>query len=173
LDEKLNKGEFSMKLSMMIMTVLFCVLTVGCQEDTAEGPNNHLINNQLVNSYNDIAIQNAIVSQHTLFPYHFVNNGAELNELGQRDLAALTSHFINHPGHLNIRRHNTTADLYDARVNMVRERLQQAGIANERISISDDMPGGSGVTSERVLVILEQASKGITTSTSSFSPGAN
>jgi hypothetical protein len=173
LDEKSKKGELSMKMNMMIMTVLFCVLIIGCQEEMAEGPNNHLVNNQLINSYNDIAIQNAIVSQHTLFSYHFVKNGAELNELGQKDLAVLTGHFINYPGHLNIRRHNTTADLYDARVNMVRERLQQAGIAKERISISDDMPGGSGITSERVLVILEQASEGISTSTSSFSPGAN
>jgi len=161
-----------MKLSMMIMTVLFCFLTVGCKEEMKESPNNRLINSQLVNSYNDIAIQNAIVSQHTLFPYHFVKNGAELNELGQKDLAALTSHFINYPGHLNIRRHNTTEDLYDARVNMVRERLQEAGIDMERISVSDDMPGGSGITSERVLVILERASEAISTTTS-FSPGAN
>lgn len=162
-----------MKLSMMIVTVSICVLAIGCQEDMAKGPDNHIVNKQLISTYNDIAVQNAIVSQHTLFPYHFVENGAELNELGQKDLAALTSHFIKYPGHLNIRRHNTAEDIYDARVNMVRERLQEAGIAMERISISDDMPGGSGITSERVLVILEKASKGISTSTTSFSPGAN
>jgi hypothetical protein len=128
--------------------------------------NNHLINSQLVNSYNDIAIQNAIVSQHTLFPYHFVKNGAELNELGQRDIAALTSHFMKHPGHLNIRRHNTTADLYEARVNVVHVRLQEAGIDMERISISDNMPGGSGIASERILIILEQESKDASSGTS-------
>ena len=163
-----------MKLNMMLMTVLFCILTCGCQENMQNKSNNHEINSQLVNSYNDIAIQNAIVSQHTLFPYHFVNNGGELNELGQRDLAALTSHFIKYPGHLNIRRHNTTADLYEARVNMVHERLQEAGIDMGRISISDNMPGGSGITSERILIILEQASEGASTSTStSFSSGSN
>lgn len=163
-----------MKLRMMIMTVLFCILIVGCQENMEESPNNRLINSQLVRSYNDIAMQNAIVSQHTLFPYHFVTNGAELNELGQRDIAALTSHFIKHPGHLNIRRHNTTADLYEARVNMVHERLQGAGIDMERISISDDMPGGSGIASERVLIILERASKGASKATSTtFSFGGN
>ncbi len=58
-----------MKLRMMIMTVLFCILIVGCQKDTEESPNNHLINSQLVKSYNDIAVQNAIVSQHTLYPF--------------------------------------------------------------------------------------------------------
>ena len=163
-----------MKLSIVTIVVLFCILTIGCQENMEESPNKHLINTQLVNSYNDIAMQNAIVSQHTLFPYHFVTNGAELNELGQRDLAALTSHFIKHPGQLNIRRHISTADLYEARVNMVHERLQEAGIDMERISISDDMPGGSGVASERVLIILEQASGGASTTTSTtFSSGVN
>lgn len=163
-----------MKLRMMIMTVLFCILIVGCQENMEESPNNNLINSQLVRSYNDIAMQNAIVSQHTLFPYHFVANGAELNELGQRDIAALTSHFIKYPGRLNIRRHNTSADIYEARINMVHGRLQEAGIDMERISISDEMPGGSGVTSERVLIILEQESQGASTSTSTtFSTGGN
>lgn len=156
-----------MKLSKMIMTVLFCILIVGCQENMEESPNNRLINSQLVRSYNDIAMQNAIVSQHTLFPYHFVTNGAELNELGQRDIAALTSHFIKYPGKLNIRRHNTDADIYEARVKLVHERLQEAGIDMERIRISDNMPGGSGITSERILIILERASEGVSTTTSS------
>jgi hypothetical protein len=155
-----------MKLSTMIMTVLFCILTIGCQEEVQKNSDDHLINSQLVRSYNDIAMQNAIISQHTLFPYHFVENGAELNELGQRDLAALTSHFIKYPGHLNIRRHNTAADLYEARVNVVHKRLLDAGIDMGRISISDDMPGGAGITSERVLIILEKAPAGASTSTS-------
>jgi hypothetical protein len=155
-----------MKLGVMIVIVLSCILTIGCQENIQNNSNDRLINSQLVMSYNDIAIQNAIVSQHTLFPYHFVTNGAELNELGRRDLAALTSHFIKYPGRLNIRRHNTNAELYEARINMVRERLMEAGIEMNRINISDDMPGGSGITSERVLVILEQSSKGVSTSKS-------
>jgi hypothetical protein len=155
-----------MKLSMMITIALFCVLIFGCQEETAKSPNDHGVNSKLVNTYNDIAIQNAVVSQHTLYPYHFVENGAELNELGQKDLAVLTSHFVKHPGHLNIRKHKTPGDLYQARVNLVRDRLQQAGIANNRISISDGMPGGSGMSSERVLVILEQESEGTSTATS-------
>lgn len=155
-----------MKPSMITMIVLFCILIVGCQENMEKSPNKRLINSQLVNSYNDIAMQNAIVTQHTLFPYHFVINGAELNELGRRDLAALTSHFMNHAGHLNIRRQNTSADLYEARVNLVHARLQEAGIDMERMSISDDMPGGAGITSERILVILEQESKGASSGTS-------
>ncbi len=123
---------------------------------------------QLMSTYSDIAIQNAIISEHTLFPYHFTKNGAELNELGQRDLAVLTGHFAPNGGHLNIRQLSTSADLYEARVSLVREMLQEAGIEMERISVSDGMPGGEGMSSERVLVILEQASQiaGAETSTS-------
>lgn len=161
-----------MKPRMMITAVLFGILTISCQENAQKGPDEQMINSQLVRSYNDIAIQNALVSQHTLFPYHFVMNGAELNELGQRDLAALTSHFIKYPGHLNIRRGKTPAGLYEARVKMIHEKLLEAGIDAKRLSISDGMPGGSGTTSERMLVILEQGPESVSTSTSgSYSTG--
>jgi len=145
-----------MKLSMILTVVLFCISMIGCQESVEESPDKHLINSQLLNSYYDIAMQNAIISQHTLYPYHFVANGAELNELGKRDLAVLTRHFIKQPGHLNIRRHNIPAGLYEARVESVRKRLKEAGIDIGRISITDDMPGGSGVPSESILIILSE-----------------
>ncbi|MHC4073071.1 MAG: hypothetical protein ACYTGS_13725, partial [Planctomycetota bacterium] len=150
-----------MKPNTIVIAVMFCILMVGCEEDLQE--NRSLVNRSLVNSYNDIAIQNAIVSQHTLFPYHFVTNGAELNELGQRDLAALNTHFVENAGHLNIRRHNTPAALYEARVNFVRDRLQEAGIDMKRMTISDDMPGGSGMPSESALQILEKEAEDTST----------
>lgn len=145
-----------MKLSMNIITVLFCVLTIGCQETIEESPDRRVVNSQLINTYNDIALENAIISQHILYPYHFVKNGAELNELGKRDLAVLINHFTKQTGHLNIRKHNIPAELYEARVESVHKRLQEAGINMDRISISDDMPGGSGMASESILVILAE-----------------
>lgn len=156
-----------MKPKMIMMMFLLCILIVGCEENMQTNQNRHLINSQLIYSYNNIAMENAIISQHTLFPYHFVKNSAELNELGQRDLAVLTGHFIKHSGHLNIRQHNIPEDLYEARVNLVHDILQEAGIDVERMSISDSMPGGSNMASERVLVILEKAEKGPPARTSS------
>ena len=135
-------------------------------------PTERLMNSKLINTYNDIAIQNAIISEHTMFPYHFVKNSAELNELGERDLAVLTAHLAKNGGHLNIRQLGVPAELYAARVGVVHERLKEAGIDMERISISDGMPGGSGMPSEKVLVILEQESQsaGAGTSTTTYSP---
>lgn len=146
-----------MKLTTITTLVLLCLLTVGCQEENMEKPSDErLMNSRLITSYNNIAIQNAIISEHTLFPYHFVNNGEELNELGERDLAVLTTHLARSGGHLNIRQLHTPTDLYEARVKLVRARLEEAGIDMARISTSDGLPGGSGMPSERVLVILDR-----------------
>jgi hypothetical protein len=159
--------------STVVVTLLIGVLLAGCDESTTKGPDERVVNTRLMNSYNDTAIQNAIVSQHTLFAYHFVQDGPELNELGERDLAILTQHFVRNGGYLNIRRHEASAELYQARVNTVRDRLQEAGIDMERVRVSEGMPGGSGMASERVLVILE--SKGVSSpaaTSTSFTSGA-
>lgn len=145
-----------MKLIMNIMIAMFCILTIGCNETMEERPDKPLINRQLIKTYNDMALENAIISQHTLYPYHFIQNGAELNELGKRDLAVLIKHFIKNDGHLNIRKNDISADLYESRVESVYKRLQEAGLDMDRINISDDMPGGAGIASESILVILAQ-----------------
>lgn len=156
-----------MKLTVPTTLVFLFILTVGCQEENVkEPPDEQLMNRRLVTSYSDIAIQNAIISEHTLFPYHFVKNGTQLNELGRRDLAVLTGHFARNGGHLNIRQLGVSDELYEARVSLVRERLHDAHIDMARISTSDGMPGGSGMPSERVLVILEQVSTGVGAGTS-------
>ena len=91
------------------------------------------------------------------YPYHFVKNGAEPNELGKRDLAVLIRHFwIKQAGHLNIRKYNIPAEIYEARVESVHKKLQEAGINMDQISIPDDMPGGSGIASENILIILAE-----------------
>jgi hypothetical protein len=159
--------------STVVVTLLIGVLLAGCEKSTTKGPDDRVVNTRLVNSYNDAALQNAIVSEHTLYAYHFVQDGPQLNELGERDLAVLTQHFARNGGSLNIRRHDIPAELYQARVNAVQERLREAGIDMERVRVSEGMPGGSGMASERVLVILE--SKGVSApaaTSTSFTSGA-
>ncbi|MBN2270329.1 MAG: hypothetical protein JXN61_06930 [Sedimentisphaerales bacterium] len=150
-----------MKNCTSILMVICCVFMAGCgggakQANSLELDRNR-INSGLVNSYNDLAMQNAIIAQCTLYPYHFIKNSAELNELGQRDLAVLAGHFKEYPGQLNIRRDDLPAEIYGARVNHTLDLLKKAGVDAERISVSDGMPGGSGMASERVLRILAAA----------------
>jgi hypothetical protein len=155
-----------MKLCNIIIISLSCVLMVGCSETVQKSQNPYLIEGELVNSYNDIALQNAIISQHTLFPYHFVKNGAEFNELGSRDFGVLVKHFTKNPGPLNIRRGDSPVDLYQARIHLVLDGLKQAGIDTGQITISDGMPGGSGMPSEKVITILEESEEAPSAQTS-------
>ena len=142
--------------TVIALTVVLSVLTAGCTENTQESAGKQMINHELINTYNNIVVQNAIISQHTLFPYHFVKNGVELNELGSRDLNVLAEHFLKYPGELNVRRGDISEDLYKARINFVIGKLRVAGVRSDQLSVSDGMPGGTGKLSEEILIIIEE-----------------
>ena len=139
-------------VSVVCMTV-FC----GCQEQQAD--TNTLdeseVNRKIVDTYSDLAIQNAIIAQHTLYPYHFVNNGAQLNGLGQRDLSVLVQHFQDNPGQLILQQGGTESLLYQSRAQTVHKQLLQGGIPDGKIRITDGMPGGNGIASNSIIEILE------------------
>ena len=103
----------------------------------------------------ETAVNNAIIAQHTLFPYHFVANGSALDELGLYDLAVLTAHFIKYPGELNVRRGDATPELYSDRVNVVIELLSAGGVDTNRVATRDAPAGGDGRPAEQVLAIME------------------
>ena len=100
------------------------------------------------------SLQQAIVTQATLFPYHFATGTARLNELGRRDVALLAAHFREHAGTLNVRRAGTAQSLYDERLTAVRQALSAAGVAPAQIALADAAAGGDGMDSGRVLHIL-------------------
>ena len=143
-----------MKLYVSITMGFCCILFAGCSE-MKQNQNRHLINSGLINTYKDASVHNAIISQHTLYPYHFVNNAAELNELGLHDIDVLSAHFAENPGQLNIRHGNVSTNLYVDRINFVLDKLKEAGINTKQVNITDGMPGGSGITSDAIIVILE------------------
>ena len=105
-------------------------------------------------STSDTAINQAIIAQYTLFPYHFISNSPMLNELGRHDLDVLASHFSQYPGDLNVRQGDVATALYEARVATVIDALSDAGVERDRITVVDALPGGEAMTSERVLSIL-------------------
>lgn len=104
---------------------------------------------------NDTAIQNAIIAQHTLYPYHFVTYSASLNELGEHDFCVLVDHYKKHPGPLNLRRGDAPPELHEARLQFISDRLAKAGINVG--PIEDGLPGGEGMLSEFVLMVLEKS----------------
>lgn len=151
-----------MRRCRAIVMGLACGLLIGCQTDregdAARQPQQNL-DVELVKTLNNVGIDSAIITQHTLYPYHFVPDGDTLNDLGRRDLAVLAKHYAEHPGVLNIRRDRTPRELYDARIASALTALKDAGVQTERMSISDNMPGGPGMPSERVVTILQSTAE--------------
>lgn len=118
------------------------------------------------------SMNNAIIAQHTLYPYHFAAGSAELNELGVRDLDVLVAHFLNAAGDLNVRRGETPQALYEARVRTVLEKLAAAGVPSRSVAVKDGLPGGEGIASERVVEILKgKMSKGTWTTSGTSMTG--
>ena len=135
---------------------LGCVLFCGCEQTVQSEPlDEGLVNAQLINTLNDVAMENAIIAQHTLYPYHFVKDSEKLNKLGQRDLSILAKRLTNKDGQLNIRRDGISKSLYQARLAYVAGQLQQAGIDPARVNLSDGMPGGRGMPSSDVVQIRQ------------------
>ena len=155
-----GKKESIMKTSLVIELVLGCLLFWGCNEAVQKDPaGESLINAGLINTMNDMALENAIIAQRTLYPYHFVENSEQLNELGQRDLSVLAEHLKKNPGPLNVCNDGIPESLYQARLAYVADKLKQTGIDPNQITVSDGMPGGRGMTCSEVLQIKEANQK--------------
>jgi len=102
------------------------------------------------------SLQRAVVAQATLFPYHFQPDGAELNDLGRRDLDVLTAHFLRATGALAIRRGPEAAELHEARVRSVLAALEAGGVPRDRVAVRDGLPGGDGAASSRIVEVLRR-----------------
>lgn len=144
-----------MRQATVVMGMAVLAVAAGCQlEEQYADDENARLNAWLVNTYKDIGIENAILRQHTLYPYHFVANSGQLNELGKRDLLILAGHYAENPGELNINQGDVADPLYKQRVETCVELLVQAGVDASRVQVDDGLPGGEGMSSERVVRIL-------------------
>jgi len=149
-----------MRLCCAMAICLGFGLLAGCNEQQAANQKDGNLDVELVKTLNNIGVENAIITQHTLYPYHFGVNAGELNELGRRDLNVLARHFAQNPGLLNIQRGDAVEDLYQKRIAHVVSGLQAAGVEMSRMSVSEGMPGGSGMLSEGVVTILQREPEG-------------
>ena len=145
---------------------LAALLLTGCASDnknietaTPSAEQQTAADRWMVNSIEDSAINNGIVTQHTLFPYHFEADHDCLNELGLRDLTTLANHFRGISGQINVRRGNVPETLYRARLDSISKRLAQMGLDSSRITLADALPAGQGLTSEQVIHILQRDRK--------------
>lgn len=143
-----------MRLALFGFAVLVGLLCPGCQEQQpVVQPAS--IDNRLIHAALDSQIEAAIVVQHTLYPYHFANGTARLNELGLSDLAVLTRHAEDNSS-VNVRKGDAGDELYKARVQTVADAIAKADAKGMSVA-ADQMPGGDGMSSDRAARLLEQA----------------
>jgi hypothetical protein len=154
-----------MRLCTAVGACLIVGLLAGCSEEQTVSQPDKNLDRELVRTLNNLEIENAIITQHTLYPYHFIKDAATLNDLGQRDLGVLAGHFKEHPGTLRIQGEGIDKGLYEARVAHVLGRLKDAGVETGRMTLSEGMPGGPGMSSERVVTILRREEVGRATTT--------
>jgi len=145
----------------MKRTMLCCVMVgacggLGCEEMRWRNQTPG-VNRWMVQTVHDQAVQNAIIRQQTLYPYHFVINGDDLSPLGEQDMRVLAAHYRRYPGELSVRRGDESEPLYQKRVTRVLCVLQEAGVAIDRVRITDDLPRGDGMSSEQVVQILKRS----------------
>jgi len=136
------------------VAVWLLVAQVGCGPEQTSRPD---VDEAFVTAYGNVAIENAVIRQHTMFPYHFVPDSPKLNSLGRRDLGVLAQHFVDNPGRLNVRQGRTPDELYQSRVDTVRQHLRDAGVRVDDVTMGDDLAGGDGLTSTEVVLILSEA----------------
>jgi hypothetical protein len=139
-------------LTLVAAALAACLLTA-CQEHPS--PYASDLDARLVKEIESPEMAGAVITEHTLYPYHFIADSSALNELGERDMQVLAAHFRGKSGDLNVRRGAASKELYNARIAGVLEQLRRNGVAINRIKIADGLPGGDGMTSERVVKILQ------------------
>ncbi|HKQ49937.1 MAG TPA: hypothetical protein VJZ71_17820 [Phycisphaerae bacterium] len=139
----------------LALAALACNSPSPSSPSTSSAPPERDINMAESKYFNDTAIQNAIIAQHTLYPYHFVTHSACLNELGEHDFNVLVDHYKTHPGPLNLRRGDAAPELHEARLQFISDRLAKAGINIG--PIEDGHPGGEGMLSEFVLMVIQKS----------------
>lgn len=114
------------------------------------------VNEALLDGYNLEAMDNAVIRQHTLYAYHFVQHSANLNALGQREASVLAHHYKKNPGPVNLNRGEETDAIYQARVQTLRDWLINGGVDASRITIAEGLPGGDGLSADHVVIVLDR-----------------
>ena len=121
--------------TVLMIAVLFSMVWIGCQEEQAQPTvDTSQVNRKVVDTYSDLAIQNAIIAQHTLYPYHFVSNSAQLNGLGHRDLSVLIRHFKDNSGKINVQQGDSDSMLYQSRIQTVSGAEPMLSVSGSRVA---------------------------------------
>jgi hypothetical protein len=161
---------FGIALLLALAALFGCCDPVTQEYNQAADTTPHMQPPKVLDLYSDLAIQNAIVTQCTIYPYHFAANSAALNTLGRRDLQILISHFVRYPGELTVRRGEEHRDLYQARLGTISSLLGESGVDLDKVRISDGAAGGTGISTSDLIDALARSREPFRDDSGSYAP---
>ncbi len=133
-------------------SLLLPLALAGCQSDNNADDGEQ--NSMMIKFAQDQNVRNGIVSQRTVYPYHFEPGTAAFTDLGDRAVEMLAGAYRGVPVEINVIRGDASPDLYRLRVQAVRQKLLDAGLNASALTLSDGLPGGPGIPSEYVADFL-------------------
>ena len=140
-----------MRHSLWFAGLLLPSVLIACRTYPPHDPEHELHNMWAGAAFRRASIEQAIVAQATLFPYHFEEGSPALNPLGERDLGVLGEHLRQYPRPLRLRRGDSSQALYEARLATVHTALADLGVDTSLVEISDGLPGGPRTWSETAI----------------------
>jgi hypothetical protein len=111
----------------------------------------------------------------TVYPHHFIINDAKLTMVGQRQVNALLPRNEIEPVRISVPRGTASDALYEARLQTLRDHFAAAGFGEEHLAFVDELPGGDGIWSDRVMLIATEEPRPSGTASgsgSSWGPGS-
>ena len=138
------------------------VLALGCQSKPKEEPasvyvpSEAEINKWTVDASLEQQVRNGAAKGRTIYPHHFVIGDAALTLVGQRHFNALLPRSDVDQARISVPRGDASDALYQARLAELRRRFIDAGYDEQRFALVDALPGGDGISSDRVILLAAQ-----------------
>ena len=139
-----------MKRTLLTLPLLLAACTTPDKDFEDRSIRNMWVGDHMRNA----SMEQAVLTEKTLYAHHFDTDSAALSQLGRRDLGILSDHLAANSGRLVVKRGDASTELYAARIETVTNVLKAAGLAEDQIRVSDGSPGGDGISSDRLVEIF-------------------
>jgi hypothetical protein len=92
-----------------------------------------------------------IITQRTIYPYHFEPGSSRLTDLGRRDVGILAEYYKSTPAAIAVVRGDAADELYAARTGVVKDAFKDSGVDLARVTVGEGLPGGRGISGQSIV----------------------
>ena len=150
-----------MNRTRVLAALTLTAVLAGCDhKDPYVNENARLMDQAMMDTVRMQPIDQAVIAQRTLYPYHFVAGNDTLEGIGRHDLRIIVDHYRDQGVPLNVNRGEASEQIYDARVRTVAKFIADCGVPDNRIQIVQGRPGGPGLPGAWVVKILSKMEPG-------------